>query len=156
MTRKRLPTIPDPSSPALPAAVTSTVGFLMREAASRFRVRVERMLFEFHLRPQQLLMLITLRDEGPMSQLALGQRLGMDRTTTMQSAQALADAGYIDRQDDPDDRRVYRLTLTSQGRRLAATLEGRLKKIDQELLAPLSVEDRARFLAQLHAIVDCH
>ncbi|MCC7001060.1 MAG: winged helix-turn-helix transcriptional regulator [Gemmatimonadaceae bacterium] len=156
MTRKRLPTVPDPSAPALPAAVTSTVGFLMREAASRFRVRVERMLFEFHLRPQQLLMLITLRDEGPMSQLALGQRLGMDRTTTMQSAQALADAGYIDRQDDPDDRRVYRLTLTSQGRRLAATLEGRLKKIDQELLAPLSAEDRARFLAQLHAIVDCH
>lgn len=91
-----------------------------------------------------------------MSQLALGQRLGMDRTTTMQSAQALADAGYIDRQDDPDDRRVYRLTLTSQGRRLAATLEGRLKKIDQELLAPLSAEDRARFLAQLHSIVDCH
>lgn len=155
MTRKRLPTVSDPALSALPAAVTSTVGFMVKEVAARFRGRFEQMLFEYRLRPQQLLMLLTLRDEGPMSQLALGQRLGMDRTSTMQAAQALADAGHIDRQDDPDDRRVYRLTLTTGGRRLATTLEGRLKKVDQEMLAALAPEDRARFLGHLRAIMDC-
>jgi len=154
MPRTRLPTVPDPATPALPAAVTSTVGFLVKEVATRFRNRFEQMLFEHRLRPQQLLMLLTLRDEGPTSQLALGQRLGMDRTTTMQAAQALADAGHIDRQDDPEDRRVYRLTLTPGGRRLATTLEARLKKADQELLSVLAPEERARFLANLRAIVD--
>lgn len=154
MPRTRLPTVPDPATPALPAAVTSTVGFLVKEVATRFRNRFEQMLFEHRLRPQQLLMLLTLRDEGPTSQLALGQRLGMDRTTTMQAAQALADAGHIDRQDDPEDRRVYRLTLTPGGRRLATTLEARLRKADQELLAVLAPEERVRFLAHLRAIVD--
>lgn len=153
-TRRPLPIAAavDPCAP--PAAVTTAVGFLVNEVAARFRMTFEQVLAKHQLRRRQYLMLLVLRDEGPMSQQALGQRLGMDRTTTMQLAQALAEAGALARQDDPNDRRVYLLSLTAAGRRLTATLEGLIKRAELELLAPLAADERKRFAAQLRAILD--
>jgi DNA-binding MarR family transcriptional regulator len=153
MPKKRLPTVPDPDQPALPKAVTSSVGFLCGQVAALFRARFEEDVREHRLHPRQFLLLMVLRDEGTMPQQAVGQRLGMDRTTTMQAALGLADAGYVERQDDPDDRRVYQLALTPNGRRLVATLEGRMKRVESELLAPLAVNERAVFAQQLRAVL---
>lgn len=153
MPRKRLPTVPDPDQPALPRAVTSSVGFLAGQVAALFRARFEEDMRAHRLHPRQFLLMLVLRDEGTMSQQAVGQRLGMDRTTTMQAALALAEAGLVDREDDPDDRRVYRLALTAEGRRLVATLEGRIKRVEAELLAPLGSKDRDVFARQLAAIL---
>ncbi len=51
------------------------------------------------------------------------------------------------------DRRVYRLSLTPAGRRLVATLEGRIKRVEAELLAPLAAAERAAFVDQLRRIL---
>jgi DNA-binding MarR family transcriptional regulator len=153
MPKKRLPTVPDPDQPPLPKAVTSSVGFMCGQVAALFRARFEEDMREHRLHPRQFLLMLVLRDEGTMAQQAAGQRLGMDRTTTMQAVQGLAEAGYVDRQDDPDDRRVYRLSLTPNGRRLVATLEGRMKRVETELLAPLAVAERALFAQQLRAVL---
>lgn len=151
--RRPLPVASDADSFTPPAAVTNAVGFLVNEVAGLFRFTFEQILAKHQLRRRQYLMLLVLRDEGPMSQQALGQRLGMDRTTTMQLAQALADAGAVKRQDDPSDRRIYLLSLTPNGRRLTATLEGLIKRAEHELLAPLAAEQRATFASQLRAIL---
>lgn len=153
MPRKRLPVLPSPDQPRLPRAVTSNAGFLAGQVAALFRGRFEADMRAHRLHPRQYLLMLVLRDEGTMAQLAVGQRLGMDRTTTMQAAQALAEAGYVDRQDDPADRRVYRLSLTPAGRRLVATLEGRIKRVEAELLAPLAAAERAAFVDQLRRIL---
>ena len=153
MRRRRLPTVPHPDQPTLPAAITSNAGFLAGQVAALFRGRFEEDMREHRLHPRQYLAMLVLRDEGAMSQQAVGQRLGMDRTTTMQAALALSEAGLVERQDDPDDGRVYRLALTASGRRLIATLEGRMKRVEAELLAPLSVAERATFVGQLRAIL---
>ncbi len=153
VSRRRLPTVSDQSDPSLPASVTTAVGFLVNEVALVFRMSFEQVLAAHRVRPRQYFMLLVLRDEGPMPQHALGQRLGIDRTTTMQLVQALADAGIVDRRDDPADRRVYRLSLSADGRRLTATLEGQIKRAEHLLLAPLPIEERSAFAAQLRAIL---
>lgn len=151
--RRPLPLAANVVTASPPAAVTNAVGFLVNEVAALFRVRFEEVLAAHHLRRRQYLMLLVLRDEGPMPQQALGQRLVMDRTTTMQLVQDLADAGVVNRHDDPLDRRVYVLSLTASGRRLVATLEGLIKRAELELLAPLSAEGRRTFAGQLRAIL---
>ncbi len=151
--RRPLPTVPDPDVPALPAAITSAVGFLVNEVAALFRGHFERSLAEHRLRPRQYLLLLVLRDEGPMAQQALGARLGMDRTTTMQLVTALEAAGHVVRHDDPDDRRVYRVHLTAAGRRAIASLDGRIKRVEAELLAPLTPAQREAFVGHLSAIL---
>lgn len=151
--RKPLPTVPDPDVPPLPKAVTSAVGFLVNEVAALFRGGFERALAEQQLRPRSYLLLLVLRDEGTTAQHALGARIGMDRTTTMQVMQALEERGLVQRSDDPQDRRVYRVSLTAAGRRLVASLEGRIRRVEAELLAPIPPAQRAAFVAQLRAIL---
>lgn len=88
-----------------------------------------------------------------MAQQALGQRLGVDRTTGMQLVQALADAQYVRRDDDPTDRRVYRLSLTYAGRRIATQLEDEIRTAEAHVLAPLSDPERAVFASQLRTLL---
>ena len=152
MPPRRLPTLPDPDLPPLPAALANSVGFLSMQVASRIRGRVEDVLRTYRLHPRQYHMLLVLRDVGVMSQHALGQRTFLDRTTTMQAALALAEAGLVDRQDDPDDRRVYRLALTPAGRARVAMLEDAISRIEDEMLAPIGGQ-REVLAAQLRAIL---
>ncbi len=151
--RRPLPQVATDVMSPPPAAVSNAVGFLVNEVAALFRQRFEEVLAAHRLRRRQYLMLLVLRDEGPMPQQALGQRLAMDRTTTMQLVQNLADAGSVNRHDDPSDRRVYVLSLTASGRRLVATLEGLIKRAESELLAPLTADARKTFATQLRAVL---
>jgi DNA-binding MarR family transcriptional regulator len=137
----------------MPAAVRASAGFLVKQVADLFRQRFEGVLATQCLHPRQYLLLAVLRDEGTMPQHALGARVGMDRTTTMQAVQRLADAGLVLRSDDPADRRVYRLALSKEGRRVLQMLEEKLQRVETELLSPLALSERRVFLAQLQAIV---
>ncbi len=139
--------------PSLPAAIATSVGFLTNQVAGRFRVRVDRLFGEHGLNPRHYLLLVVLRDEGSSSQQALGARAGLDRTTTMQTAQFLEGQGLLARSDDPQDRRVYRLALTEAGQSLVTQLEGQLKQVELEVLQSLSPADQATFVALLQAIL---
>lgn len=106
------------------------------------------------LRPRQFLLLAVLRDEGGTSQQALGQRLSMDRTSTMQAVQALADAGLVAREDDPADRRVYRVSLTERGGSVLEVVERELAEVEAQILASLTEAARGDFISQLRAILE--
>jgi len=126
---------------------------LVKQVGDLFRYRFEAVLGADGLHPRQYLLLLVLRDEGTMPQQMLGERVGMDRTTTMHAVQRLAESALVVREDDPADRRVYRLVLTAKGRRLVDALEGRIKKAEAQLLTPLSAEGRRVFKAQLEAVI---
>lgn len=150
---RRLPTLPTPGTAAPPAAVLSSIGFLAGQIAIRLRARLEHSLRDHALQPRHFLLLNILRDEGAMPQHTLGARAGMDRTTTMQAAQLLEEAGHIVRSDDPDDRRVYRVSLTPAGRQLVAALQGRIRRAEQDVLSALSASERADLLRLLQRAV---
>lgn len=154
---RRLPTLPPTGLPdlsCLPPAMTHSVGFLANQVASRIRARFGLELERHDLVPRDYLLLLVLHDAGAMAQQALGARAGMDRTTTMQAAQALEEAGLLERNDDPNDRRVYRLALTAAGRRLVGTLEGRLRVAEQEVLGALRPAERTQLVRLLRSALD--
>lgn len=153
MARKQLPVHPESQAGQMPEAVRGSVGFLVKQVGDLFRYRFEVVLGADGLHPRQYLLLLVLRDEGTMPQQVLGARVEMDRTTTMQAVQRLAESGLVVREDDPADRRVYRLVLTAKGRGLVDTLEARIQATEAQLLAPLSAEGRRVFKAQLEAVV---
>ena len=140
---------PGPDLAALPRAVTSSVGFLAGRLGGLVRARFEGALREHSLRPRDYLLMLVLSEEAPLSQQALGARAGMDRTTTMQAAQSLEEAGLVARDDDPQDRRVYRLSLTSKGRDLASVLQEKVRAAEQEALGALSADGRKQLLGLL-------
>ena len=125
----------------------------MKQVSDLFRQRFEGVLHTQQLHPRQYLLLLVLRDEGTMPQQALGARVRMDRTTTMQAVQRMAELGLVAREDDCADRRVYRLVLTPAGRTLVDVLEASIHRAEAQLLAPLPLAAQEIFREQLQAII---
>ena len=61
--------------------------------------------------------------ERPLSLVELAQRLGISSQGTLKIAAEMEKRGYVERQDDTEDRRVRRLALSTRGR--AALREAR-------------------------------
>ncbi|MFD7861712.1 MarR family winged helix-turn-helix transcriptional regulator [Streptomyces sp. NPDC057682] len=99
--------------------------------------------------------LSTLREFGPASQADLGRRGRIDRKDMVTAVKQLAEQGYVDRVPDPDHGRRNRVTLTESGLRQLQRMDGLLDRVQDDLLAPLSPEDR-RTLTELLGRVLAH
>ncbi len=86
------------------------------------------------------------------SQLALAQRLGVDRTVMTYLLDDLEAAGLIERRADPADRRARLVVATEQGAQLLIELDRRLAGAEAQLLAPLDEAARRSFRSQLRTL----
>jgi DNA-binding MarR family transcriptional regulator len=86
------------------------------------------------------------------SQFALAQHLGVDRTVMTYLLDDLEAARLIERRPDPADRRAHRVVATQLGTELLATLNDRLRAAEANLLAPLDLETRETFRAQVRLL----
>ena len=101
-------------------------------------------------------LLATLEEFGPASQAALGRRSGIHLSDMVATINELADGGLVERAPDPSDRRRNIISLTSAGKRQLRRLEKRLAESQDELLAPLSPEERQRLTELLSRLLDHH
>lgn len=95
----------------------------VRQAARRVTALYDAAMAPFGLRISQFSLLGRLRRGGPLALQALATEMGLDRTTLGRNLRPLERDGLVRSEDDPDDRRVRRLVLTSAGlARLEAAL----------------------------------
>ncbi|MCC3765618.1 MarR family transcriptional regulator [Glycomyces sp. TRM65418] len=66
----------------------------------------------------QLFAIHELDHRAGMSQRELAERLGLEKSSVSRLVADLEAAGLLTRHRDPDNRRVYRLAITAEGRRL--------------------------------------
>jgi DNA-binding MarR family transcriptional regulator len=101
-------------------------------------------------------LLATLEQFGPASQAALGRRSGIHLSDMVAAINELADRGLVERAPDPSDRRRNVISLTTAGKRQLRRLEKRLAESQDELLAPLTPEERQHVTELLSRLVDYH
>jgi DNA-binding MarR family transcriptional regulator len=101
-------------------------------------------------------LLATLERSGPASQADLGRRSGIHLSDMVAAINELADRELVERTPDPADRRRNVITLTAGGRRQLRRLEKRLAETQDELLAPLSPEERQQLTALLGRLLAHH
>ncbi|GAA5120883.1 MarR family winged helix-turn-helix transcriptional regulator [Pseudonocardia adelaidensis] len=103
-------------------------------------------------RGYQVLSSAAVGDAG--SQLAMAQRLGVDRTVMTYLLDDLEKAGLVERKPDPADRRARRVVLTEHGRARLCDVERRLRRVEDHVLGPLepSERDTLRTLLQRLAV----
>ncbi len=80
--------------------------------------------------------------EGPRTQLALAQQLGLDRTVMTYLLDDLQQDGLVERRPDPADRRARRVEVTERGRARLCELAERLREAEETLLGPLDPDER--------------
>jgi DNA-binding MarR family transcriptional regulator len=134
--------------------MADVAGFLLNEVARVIRERTAAAIEHHRVHPRQLGLLFLLRDAGASSQQQLGERLGMDRTTTMQLVAALEAAGLVARDDDPDDRRAYRLRLTARGRDVTAALFETVTEVERQTLKALKAAERQQLKVLLRKVLE--
>jgi DNA-binding MarR family transcriptional regulator len=101
-------------------------------------------------------LLATLREFGPASQADLGRRSGIHLSDMVAAINELAERGLVERAPDPADGRRNIISLTTAGKRQLRRLDKRLAETQEELLAPLSPEERERLTELLSKLLDHH
>ncbi|MEO3786867.1 MarR family winged helix-turn-helix transcriptional regulator [Actinocorallia sp. B10E7] len=105
-------------------------------------------------RRYQYALLAALEEFGPASQAELGRRCSIDRSYVVEAVNDLADRGLAVRIPDPADRRRNIITITETGEREFHRIGGELDKAQDELLAPLSPDEREQLTRLMARVLD--
>ena len=132
------------------AVLRAQSSFVLLRLAARMREAVQEELEELGLRWEPALALLVCRAVDGLSQQALADRTGLDRTTVSQLLADLEEDGYLQRRPSPVDRRRRGVHLTRAGLGLAADAAAALERAERTALRPLRGRERQR-LAQLAA-----
>jgi len=92
---------------------------------------------------KQLATLATLRDRGALPQQMLCDVLRTSQNTVVMWLNELEEAGFITRVRDPDDRRKHNVAITAAGRVALDRAELEMRRLEDEVLAGLTADERA-------------
>ncbi len=90
---------------------------------------------------------------GPLSQRELGERLRLEKSSVSRMAAEMERKGLIERERDPDNRRLYKLKLTDRGRALHAGMAHAFHEQYVRWEAAMTARERAALETGLEAFV---
>jgi DNA-binding MarR family transcriptional regulator len=98
--------------------------------------------------------LFLLNHRGNVGVTVLGEHLGVSSAAASQMLERLVDEGWIQRAEDPKDRRMKKITLTNKGCAiLKESIDARLGWIE-ELAANFSSEEEEQITSALKLMID--
>ena len=131
-------------------------GFLIRRL---HQIHVAMFLEEFksqNITPVQYGLMTAVAALPDLDQTALGQEVGLDRTTTADVVKRLEDRGLLDRRPNPLDRRTRHVRLTAEGERMVDLLQGDMTRAQDRLLQPLRPAERAMLMDLMRRLVEAN
>jgi DNA-binding MarR family transcriptional regulator len=137
-----------------PSRVRALPSWLLNRAAARASRAVADRTAELGATRATFSMLAALEEFGPASQADLGRRLGLDRKDVSSVVGVLDRDGLVHRVTDPDDSRRRRIEITAPGLVLLERLGEAIELAQDDLLAALSVRDRAELARILAALTE--
>lgn len=129
------------------------IGFHLRMAQIVSFQAFARLSIEAGTRPGRFAALMLIRMNPGISQTALSQASGRDKSTLTPLLADLVRKGLVRRRRTRSDKRSYRLSLTPAGERVLDRLEGAARRHEVKLDRAIGARDRARFLNILRKII---
>jgi DNA-binding MarR family transcriptional regulator len=105
------------------------------------------------LKRPHAVILMELRNFGPISQQSLGERLHIDPSNLVTFLNALEDEGLLVRRRDPEDRRRHIVELTQEGLGRVPVCDEPLDALEDQLFAGLGAKDRERLRRLLDRVL---
>ena len=136
----------------IPPSLAGRAGALLVIAARTGQELASRRLAPMGL-SVRLCGVLNLLAEGPISQQALGEQLGIDRTTIVELIDELEQQGVVVRRRNPSDRRSYALSLTPKGRTVQKRAARAFDGAAEEFLGALRPAERPVFADMLRRLI---
>ena len=133
----------------LPPSLAIWTGYLLSRSAQRCRVHFDKLVEPLGIHGRHFSILALLGEGTPLAQVEMSDRLGVDRNTIVLLLDDLEERNLVMRRRDPRDRRAHLVTLTNLGQEVLAQSTEFARRTNDEVLAPLSPEERT----QLHALL---
>ncbi len=133
----------------LPPSLSVWTGYLLSRAARLCRDHFDALAEPLGIHGRHFGVLAVLGEEKPLSQVEVGDRLGIDRNTMTLLLDDLEAKSLVTRRRDPCDRRAHLVSLTDTGRDVLAQSTALAQHTNEEVFAPLSASERV----QLHALL---
>lgn len=127
--------------------------WLLHRAAQRLHAAVGAVAEESGLTLRGHIVLSALHKTSGLTQIELGQALGMDKSTLAAEIDRLEKAGYVSRQPDPRDRRARIPELTSTGASLREQIADRAEAVEGQVVSAFPVAQVALLREMLYAII---
>ena len=116
--------------------------FLLGKAYQRAHGLLKKKLSPFGLTPVQHLTLAVLGEGGSLSPAEISERTVMDSATLSGVLDRMAEAGLIKKEENPEDRRSIRVSITAKARKMMDGLAEQRKAVNEELTSVLSIEEK--------------
>ncbi|MBS2553711.1 MarR family transcriptional regulator [Catenulispora sp. NL8] len=142
----------EPSDPA-PTATTSDITDALAETAFTVTALLAESAAAHDLSLTQLRMLAILRDREPRIA-DLAAFLGLERSSVSGLVDRAVRRGLVHRTASADDARATRLSLTDEGRRLAAVVTAQVDAKLVPITGRLATAERARLVVLLRKLLD--
>jgi DNA-binding MarR family transcriptional regulator len=118
---------------------------LLNKAADRTRILFNERLAALGIKSKHYGILFLLAQQGPLSQVELAQQIEVDRAMMVQFIDHLEQMQLVERAPNPKDRRSHAITLTPKGQQTLQEALELAKNVEEEILSPLSAEERQQF-----------
>jgi MarR family transcriptional regulator, lower aerobic nicotinate degradation pathway regulator len=132
------------TEPRFPAELLESSSFLLKRLGFKAKAKAMDAYEEIGANPFHYAVLVALTEDSHETQGALADTLGYDRGQMVGILDDLEEQELILRRRDPDDRRRQLVSITPEGRKMLTRLRALSRKLEDELLAPLSADERAR------------
>ncbi|WP_372426460.1 MarR family winged helix-turn-helix transcriptional regulator [Salinarimonas chemoclinalis] len=129
-----------------------SVGWALVQAARLHRARMGDRLGELGLFAGQEQVVQALAAEGQMTMGELAAILRVRPPTASKTVSRLAALGLVERRAEPDDARVVRVGLTTEGAAKAAAIAALWDDVEAELLGDFDTKDRKRLRKLLRKV----
>jgi DNA-binding MarR family transcriptional regulator len=139
-----------------PARLADKPSWLLTQLAVHAHRLASESFVEAGARGYHYRVLAALDEFGVASQAELGRRCNMDRSDVVAAVTELADKGFVERAQDPRDRRRNTVMITELGRTHLCRLDQALGQAQDDLLKPLGTHDRQTLTRLLSALLAHH
>jgi DNA-binding MarR family transcriptional regulator len=132
---------------------TRTVYLVARVYHALRATRIEPALKSAGITPlQYTIMTVVVSHEG-LSSAELSRRFYVTPQTMGQVLAGLEERGFLRRKEDPENRRVLRVSLTAEGRKLVQRCDKQIEKIEQEVFGDPDLPEVAALRDRLFQVV---
>jgi len=135
-------TIAEEARGALKPPLTQHAGFLLAQLGRAVTRQYRCALSPIGLKPRETQALLRLRDDGAMSQQALGAALDIDASNLVALLNELEAVSLISRRRDPEDRRRHVVEISKRGTKLVGEVERAAAEVEDRFFAELDEDER--------------